>query len=209
MTALNFLVEPQRVCIAMDTLTVDPELKRPVCFCSKMFLLPHLEGVMCGTGALPVIINWFVTIQSRIVVRDILGLDHFTPALLRGVSRQCNLPPETTTTIYHFGYSQTVKEYRAFVYRSVNNFASEVVPHGLRVKPPVQVEEPERLPEGFIQYIYRQREQDRQAPLKEQVGIGGEVQFLLMTPTRFQLVTCHRFEDFETQYQEMLRNCEQ
>ena len=41
---------------------------------------------MCGTGAFRVIIDWFVAIQSKILVRDIPHLDEFTPALLRDIA---------------------------------------------------------------------------------------------------------------------------
>lgn len=205
MTALNFLIEPQRVCIAMDTLSTESEAK-PHLFCSKIFLLPHLQGVMCGTGAFPIVIDWFVAIQSEILVRDIPHLDEFTPGFLRSIAAKHGMANDVRATVYHFGYSQLAGEYRAFAYRSTNSFTSEPLVHGLGIKPPIDVEPFTELPAGFIRLIYRQREQDRAAIAADQVGIGGEIQFLVMTPRLFQLSTCHRYEDYEALYSEMLKN---
>ena len=206
MTALNFLVEPQRVLIAMDTLSVDYETKRPHLFCSKMFLLPHLGGVMCGTGAFPIIMDWFVAIQSQMLVKDMVHLDQFTPSLLGSIAAKHSLPDGVTATVYHFGYSKDAGEYAAFAYRSTSAFVSEPLGHGLGIKPRIEAEPFSQLPEGFIRLVHRQRDQDRAAPIAEQVGIGGEIQFLVMTPGIFQLSNCHRYENYEAQYAEMLRN---
>ena len=189
----------------MDTLVVDPEEKAPFLFCTKMFLLPHFEGVMCGTGAFPVVMDWFARIQSQVLVRDIPHLDEFAPNLLRSISQKQLLSADVTATIYHFGYSRSEKQYRAFAYRSTSNFESEALPHGLGIKPQIHPEPFTQLPEGFIHLVHRQREQDRNAPLAEQVGIGGEIHFLVMTPGLYQLSICHRYENYQEQYEHMLR----
>ena len=64
MTAFTFLLEQDRVCIGMDTLSIDPQTKGPNKFVSKIFPLLHLRGVLCGTGVLQVILDWFALIQA-------------------------------------------------------------------------------------------------------------------------------------------------
>ncbi len=52
MTAFNYILSPGQVLIATDSLASHPESKRPFNFVTKVFPLPHLAGVMCGTGGL-------------------------------------------------------------------------------------------------------------------------------------------------------------
>ncbi len=64
MTALNFILDPGYVLIFTESLslTIDRE---PFKYVSKIFPLPHLRGVLCGTGLIQTIMDWHVYIQGQ------------------------------------------------------------------------------------------------------------------------------------------------
>ena len=102
MTAFNFMLEPGRVCVAMDTLSIDPETKRPHKFVSEIFPVLHLRGLLCGTGIMQIILDWFVAIQGNAFVGDMVHLGRFTPDALRRIAAKYAAEARGTTTIYHF-----------------------------------------------------------------------------------------------------------
>ncbi len=204
MTALNIFFEPNQVCIATDTLACDGGLPR--LYASKIFPLSHLNGVLCGTGAFGLLMDWFVAIQSGAIVRDIIELDQFTPEQLQRLGEKYGLDEQHTTTIYHFGYSETEERFRGFVYRSTNAFASEELEYQIRLKPAVDIGEVTSLPADFIKAMKLQRQMDKQQPVSSQVGIGGEIHFAVLRPGSINITNCHRFEDYETDFTAMLEN---
>lgn len=206
MTAFNFLFEEDHVCIAMDTLMVLQDTKQPLNYTSKIYLLPHLDGVMCGTGLGPFVINWYLYIQSSIIAKDIVHLDTYASEALRKLADHFELTDECTATIYHFGWSEQHKRYVGFVYRSVRNFESETLPYGVGTKPPTEIDTFDKLPEDFVKIIEKQKIADEAEPINKKIGIGGDVHFLVMTPGNFNLSKCHRFNDHEECYNKMLKN---
>jgi hypothetical protein len=204
MTAFNFCLNPKGVYIAMDTMGVFPETKRPFMYTSKIFPLPHLGGVMCGTGVMLLVIDWFTFLLTKVLARDVVELDRLTPDALRSLAEQYDLDSELTVTIYHFGYCEPEERYRGFAYRSTSNFASDELPYGIGTKPPLSDVRIQSLPEDFIKMINQQRLEDRNNPVDEQVGIGGDVHFFVMTTEYMALQRCHRFDDYEENYREMV-----
>ena len=75
---------------------------------------------------------------------------------------------------------------------------------GIGTKPPIDIGPFDSLPAGFIDIITRQRALDRAEPIENQLGIGGEVQFAVLTPEQLLMTTCHRFDDYETCLKDML-----
>lgn len=202
MTALNILLEPRRVCIAMDTLVArDGD---PWRFTSKIFLLPHLGGALCGTGVLRFITDWFVQLQIEVLAPDLVALDPYVPAALRVLARDHYLDETTSTTIYHFGLDPEAGRFRGFAYRSRNAFRSEELRHGNLTKPPADSPVDGPLPAAFVELMEQQKAEDRPLPPRERAGIGGDVHFLIMTPGRFDLHHCHRFDDYGDDYRAML-----
>lgn len=65
MTAFLYLLQENSVNITMDSLLTDRLTKEPLKFVTKIFLLPHLKGAVCGTGRLDIIIEWYSYIQKR------------------------------------------------------------------------------------------------------------------------------------------------
>ncbi|MCK4873255.1 MAG: hypothetical protein KAS72_11060 [Phycisphaerales bacterium] len=209
MTALLFFLEPERVCIAMDTCSLsieDDGEHLPGPFCSKMLLLPHLQIVVCGTGIRSLIYYWSAFLQQNAVARDVTELDNIARAKLPELADECGVTESLTSTIYHFGYWPAEKRMRGFAYRSANGFETEQLKNpGFGIKPPdgIDLEQAlntcteKGLPAGFVEVMKRQKAFDDARPPKEQVGIGGEVQFLVMTAEGYSLSTCYRFDDYD------------
>jgi hypothetical protein len=206
MTALNFLLEPDRVCIATDTLALSLG-GRSHKFATKIFPLPHLQLIICGTGLLQLATDWYLFVQTSAVVRSIIGLNKFAPAILRELWARHPEASGTSGTIYHFGFDEEAGYFRGFAFRSSNDFEEEELQqNAFGVKPPVLMPEIKTLPDGFIELVSRQREEDLRRPVQERIGVGGEVQFAILTQNSVTITTCHRFDDFEEIWEEMLAN---
>src|SRR6476620_11676920 len=137
MTALHYALMPECVIIAMDSLSLAAEpddSKVPYAFCTKVFPLPHLNGVICGTGLMSVLLDWFVMVQGQVVCRDMLFLDTIAPTHLPVIAARYG--DDMTSTVYHFGYDESRHRYRGFAYRGTNGYKSEEIPYALGVKPP-------------------------------------------------------------------------
>lgn len=107
MTAINFMFNAETVVVAMDTLSISAEDRTPYKFISKIFPLPHLQSVMCGTGNLDLILEWYTTIQKNVISYDIDYFSDLTSDTLKKL--KAKYPSEATTTIYQFGYSHEKK----------------------------------------------------------------------------------------------------
>ena len=214
MTILLFSLEPQRICLAMDTLCRDatvPEVAHN--YCSKAVLLPHLHGVIAGTGLRSVIYDWARCVQELTVARDITMLDAIASRELPRIFEAHAIDTDLTTTIYHFGFDKGAGSMVAFVYRSTTDFASEQLPNsGIGIKPPDGIDAArasERLyeiglPAWFIEVAQEQKKLDDLKSPPERVGVGGELQFIVLTPDVIQASTCFQFPDFETQFADAL-----
>lgn len=213
MSALIFVLQRDAVHVAMDSLAVDPQDKQPLQFVTKLFPLPHLMSVMCGTGTMPLILDWFVFIQRQIIGEDVGILDETAPRYLPAVAAAHGLSDDLTATVYHFGYLKRAARFVGFAYRSTNGFKSEPLPDGLGMKPPhddlmhLGAEKIYELsvPGVFNLLMGHQKSRDDQKPPTERSGIGGEVHWLTLQQQGYLLHTCHRFPDYAQALHEMLR----
>lgn len=204
MTAFNFLLEEKRVCIAMDTLMLRANKKTPFKYISKIFMIPHLNGVICGTGSADFVLKWYLFVQRSIIAKDIEHLDLYASEALQKLAK--NSPCGFSVTIYHFGWSEINNKFIGLVYRSTNNFVSEFMHYGLGIKPRINIDSFNELPEDFVKIIKIQKMQDEALQIEDRLGIGGDIHFLVMTEGGFTLSKCHRFDDYEKIYNQMLDN---
>src|SRR5882672_2560481 len=110
MTALIFSLREEQVIIAMDTLAANGDTKAPYFFTSKIYPLPHLGGVMCGTGVGDFAIEWFGALK-RFVAKDIHHLDQYVTPKLREIGARMGIGEKNTATVYHFGFSRVENRY--------------------------------------------------------------------------------------------------
>jgi len=178
----------------------------PNLFHSKIFPLPHLNVVLCGTGVLQVVLDWYVFIQSQVLATNIHDLDNVAPTVLSELlKRYENQLPEGQgrVTIYHFGYDERAGRMRAFVYRSTSGFVSEVLPEGAIAKPgresllklwAEKFAQTGDAIDAFIDVMEQQRRMIESGEL-EPVPIGGEIHALIAMPDFQTMWRCHQFGD--------------
>ncbi len=210
MSALIYYITEDHVAVAMDTLAMADEEGAPVpgFYATKVFLFPHLRGFMCGMGLLNFSTDWFLRLQ-QFVARDLLHADEFTPDVLREIALPYGFKDKHTSTIYHFGYSESEATHFGFAYRSANNFKSERLPlNGWGIKPPIPREEiyVKEFPGDIIRMMSRQQVLEDERPAAERVYIGGEIQLILLEGDNFAVSTIYRFDDYANCYDEMCLN---
>jgi|SRR2546422_3945743 len=212
MTALIFILTPEAVHIALDSLALQPVTGRPFLHVTKLFPLPHLGSVMCGTGAMFVVLDWFVFIERQILANGLRLLDELAPRVLPGIGKEHGLSESMTATIYHFGYLQDEQRFAGFAYRSNNGFKSERLEYGLGMKPPhedlmnlgAQWVSDEGVAQGFDRMMEQMKARDDSLTPEKRVGIGGEIhQISLLSKTTYLVHVSHRFDDYHDAFKEM------
>ena len=131
-------------------------------FTTKVLVVPHLRMMMAGTGASGFLVRWFVRVNSGKVVAGIDNLDYHTPKSLADLwqefKKEKNLvSDDETTTVYHFGFSETTGRIHSYAYRSANGFISEAVGYGIGVKPECTAHENIELSGDIIRMMDEQR----------------------------------------------------
>jgi len=183
MSALIFYTSATEIILAMDTLAVSDQDGTPLLFTTKFYPIPHLCGVICGTGLGQFVIDWFVEVNTRMVVDDIPHLDYHAPGRLRELwlTRYKELSPISTVTVYHFGFDGNDTPC-AFAYRSEKDFNSEqLLIGGIATKPPTAVPCDFKLPEDFKKMMLSQQAEESAKPRGDRVYIGGDVLVCHMT----------------------------
>ncbi|MDO9129344.1 MAG: hypothetical protein Q7U34_05710, partial [Anaerolineales bacterium] len=111
-----------------------------------------------------------------------------------------------TTTVYHFGFSEEDNLIHTYVYRSVNNFVSERLPYGVRVKPECIPSDTAQFPTDLKKIMDEQRAIQLSRPISERVYIGGRIQVYHLTKSGFTIYTHDQFDDFESNQQMIFEN---
>jgi hypothetical protein len=201
MTALVFALQPDQICIAMDTLVVGADDKKPMSFQRKFLSLANNNLLIAGTGLANLINGWFTYVSSLPDLSDIDDLNLISPCVLKESVRAAGGLGEITTTLYHFGYSKSEGKYVGYAYRSTTNFQSERLQYALGLKPQVRVELLENIefPSFLINIILEQQRQDQLLTIDQQVGIGGEIEFAVLTEGCTKIETVHRFASYESE----------
>lgn len=207
MTSLVFALQPDQVCVAMDTLVVGAEDRKPMCFQRKFLALPKIDLIVAGTGLANLINGWFSFVSSLQHLSDIDELNELAPATLKASVDAAGVCDSITTTLYHFGYSKGENKYIGYAYRSTSGFQSEKLPYALGLKPVVSVTPTDdiRFPEFLVNIVLEQQRQDRLLPISEQLGIGGEIEFAVLADRTTRIETVHRFTTHESEKQHIER----
>ena len=151
MTALNFLVQEDQICFAIDTLSISADDRLPSGYLTKFIFLPHLSTVVTGTGHGTFINEWMNFVRGKIIAKDIDHLNEYVPQALNEIAEQFPELGDITATVYHFGFSIRRNIYTGYAYRSVNEWRSEELKPGTGLKPPIDVDlnKNYKLPEKF------------------------------------------------------------
>jgi hypothetical protein len=201
MTALVFALQPDEVYIAMDTLLIGADDRMPMSFKRKFLSVPESDLVVAGTGHADFINGWFQHLHANLQGATIDDLNKEAPNIFRAsVSAEGGLSG-LTATIYHFGYSAQEHRYAGYAYRSEHSFRSERLQYALGLKPvvPVAPNDDIRFPDFLIDIVLKQQCEDRLRPITERVGIGGEIEFVVMSDRAIHVETVHRFSSYEAE----------
>jgi hypothetical protein len=209
MSLLMFTLVPEGVWVVTDTLamTMEGDLHLLV---SKCVAVPHLELVLAFTGVANLGQEWSQMVHSRVLAADIDMLDRHTPAALRGMYEDIDCQESATATIYHLGFSTDQGAYVGYVYRSTNDFCSEGMEPGFRVKPdpPAGFQPPESVDE-IIRLAKEIRANQDRLPAAERVYIGGELVLTSLQENTICSRKIHRFADFDEAWLTMNENLNQ
>ncbi len=178
MTLLNWELSPDSVVILSDTLSLGSENKLPRNFMTKIYPVPHLGGVITGTGISTVVEQFFLAANGSTVAKDFEHLSEFARDILRAIWTEIEeqLPANATTTIYTYGLTHAGK-FGGFAYRSTSDFCVEVLPHGMAAKPAPNLEVLAGVKSlsDLAKLSLQQQADDRALPRAERVGIGGDL----------------------------------
>ncbi len=201
MTAIVFALQPDQVCLAMDTLVVGADDRLPMAFQRKFLSVPEAHLLVAGTGRADLICGWFNYLQSLCWIGDVDDLNAISSKVLKASADAAGRIDSITTTLYHFGFSKSQECYVGYAYRSISNFHSESLPYALGLKPqvPVQTTENIQFPDFLVDIVVRQQVHDRMLPIKRQLGIGGEIEFVVMSNRTTQVKTVYRFPSYESE----------
>lgn len=212
MTALFFVLDPEGVIIATDTLSLDMDRKCSN-YMTKIYPLPHLKAVICGTGSADLIIDWFSVIQREFICKDITLIGKMAPTHLRKLFNSYQFSKDTTATVYHFGYNIDARIFSGYVYRSCKNFEEEKLQYGMAIKPyngdilqftMKQIIKTGNAIDSIIETLKRQKEIDENQQNDEKLGIGGNIHILKMTD-KYQLIwEVYQFSDYESKFSDMM-----
>lgn len=207
MTALVFALQPDQVCLAMDTLVVTSDDKLPLAFQRKFAIFHQTNLVVAGTGLANLVSMWFSALKA---LPEPMNIDHIVqnaPSALNALADACPGTEIITTTLYHFGYSYLENQYVGYACRSNQDFQAERLPYALGFKPvvPVMPTDNIQFPDFFVSIIEEQQRQDLQLPVREKVGIGGEIEFVVMSGCAIKVETVHRFPSYKSESEHIER----
>ncbi len=215
MTVLDFHMQEDAIYLITDTMVSEAQSMEPIHFTTKVFPVPHWEGLICGTGIMQFINSWFHTAVSNVLATDVVMLDEFTPDQLQELWTHGYIENEGnySSTIYHLGFDRAENRFVGYAYRSTDDFISEKLEYGTRTKPnPENADNFEltNFPKDFIELAESQKLEDESKPISERVGVGGSViayrlwrqeledgQILVNT----LIWKCHEFSDAAKAYQ--------
>ncbi|PHR66580.1 MAG: hypothetical protein COA51_00850 [Idiomarina sp.] len=206
MTALNYQIQNNQICFAIDTLAICVKDREPARFMTKFISLPHISTVITGTGHGEFIDAWMSFVRANMIIQDIDDLNQLGSQSLKWIAKGFPELNETSATIYHFGYSKSKKIYTGYAYRSSNGWSSEQLAlnsTGLKPAIKVRLDSSYDLPAKFIEIMKIQQKEDNLRPRSERVGIGGEIQFVHMKDEVVHIMTCHRFSSYESEYEKI------
>ena len=201
MTALVYTLQPDQICIAMDTLVVSAQDKTPLSFQRKFLSLPQYNLLIAGTGHVGFINGWFDYVSSINNINGIDDLNSIAPSILSDSVKAGGGLSDNTATLYHFGYSKTEAKYIGYAYRSTSNYIADRLEYALGFKPYVEIRECNKIefPGFLIEIIQEQQRQDSLLPINQQVGIGGEIDFAKLENQTIYIETVHRFKTYENE----------
>lgn len=192
MTALIYYTTPDEAIVAMDTVTKTEE----PAYLSKFVYLPHIRTIVAITGIGNLLWDWLLAMSHH--AHDVTGIEALAedaPEELKRIYETYSDHVKTTSTIYHFGFSEHSGEMVGHRFHSGEEFALDRLPHEVMfLKPPLdQVPAAKDSLDANVEMLLRaQKAQEDQKDPDQRCYIGGEG--VLIRLTRDGAVTRTLFE---------------
>lgn len=207
MTLLSFFQFDEGFEVLTDTLATTTD-NVPYQFVDKVFLYPSRRMAMAGTGSADLVNAWDRTLRENVLALDLQQIDRFATGAIQNLwaelREHLDFSERMTATIYHFGLiSGTDRALRA-IYRSKNEFASEV--HDDRVFAIKPEPTTPRLPNDEAEWIElagEVRSQQASLPVEAAITIGGELVLTTIGPEGLTQRVVHRYPDYAEQWNAM------
>jgi len=210
MTSLIYHVTDEQACIASDTLMSRVD-KTPFHFVTKIMLLPHLRGVVCGTGSANLLIRWYCLLQEQAVIPTLAWMRDHTSHFLQQLADELQISRDAKTTVYHFGWDEETTKIDGVSFNLQDQFVPKAIDKkALVIKPsyPGVSDDAEVIftngVDGFAYLMAKQRRTDNELPLDERACIGGELHFVQITADGIFQTMSHRFRDYDDLSDKML-----
>lgn len=154
-----------------------------------------------GTGLANLINAWCSFVLTCNDVKGIDDLNMLAPNALRTLTDACFGSDLTTSTLYHFGHSKVEGQYVGYAYRSERGFDPDRLQYALGIKPVIPVAPTENIsfPEFLVDIVLEQQRRDQRLKVTDQVGIGGEIEFVDMSEGAIHVETVHCFASYEAE----------
>ncbi|SJZ67908.1 hypothetical protein SAMN04488128_1011164 [Chitinophaga eiseniae] len=230
MSAIIAYTTKNYIVIATDTLshTKGKDALIPCNFTSKTYYLPQQQSCFAILGFLGLAAQFYTFANEKIVAKDVGSLISICQQSFLQFLDASACPGEHVGTIYLFGYCTVKKGLRNFRL-TITKSAIDIEEKGEReffLKPEIkntsevmnrdihlaqQIGELEFVKQKMIEMMGLQVAEDRELPVIEQVGIGGQIQITTMFITEqgtisYLVEMVHTFEGFDQVYEQMLRN---
>lgn len=216
MTALNFSLNKEQAIITMDTLVTGVYMEsgeiQYINYTTKMYPIPHLNIVVCGVGNAELKRDWYTFVMEKVVAKDINYLNRcITEKLIEFDNSYSN---DLSSTIFQIGYDNIKEKFVAFQYRKENDFKPEAIENNIYCHPSIQEygemisrlksKEDESTVSMLIEIMKTQKAEQDKIDIEDRIGIGGEIQCLVLEKDSYLYQTIHKFNDYEDKYIEML-----
>jgi hypothetical protein len=208
MSSLIFALSETDIILATDTLAT-PYDGAAAFFCSKAFVLPHMNMILAASGDTGFLERWLAYINTRKIFPGIETLSWSAQSELRAMwrayKREMALPAEREQAIFHFGISEFTGEMLGFVHISWDDFLPDELSARVKgedvlyAKPnctmPTDLEGMGGFPKAFLPMMLDQRARQAAQPDGE-VTIGGEIQIHHLNQAGCSVYKLARFDDY-------------
>lgn len=215
MSSVIVALSDTEVIVGTDTLASPHEEGGHVqFFCSKAFMLPHMNMILAASGCSGFLEQWWLYLNTRKVFPGIESLAWSAQDELRSLWKRYKtengLQEDRQQAVYQFGISEFTGEMLGFTYVSWDDFAPQEISHRVRggsmifAKPNCALPDADAMgvfPKAFVPMMLDQR--DRQArklygPTSDgRVKIGGELQVHHLNQRGCAVYKLARFDDFD------------
>ena len=207
LTALNWVIEKDRLMLACDTLVTAIGSGVPLAFLPKVISSSDEQSIIAGTGDAKTLFDIQGPLHNNSLGNSVFDIANCLPEFLRNIDKLRKESRRKEAFVYLFGWSEEEGLIRGYGFSSQSDFSKTDLPNpGMCVSPP-NVTPPHirsyvtpppigAYDQYFVDLIRRQREADDEAQPEIRAGIGGEILRVDLIKNRLNVRKIYRFDDY-------------